>query len=219
MRIFTIILMSLFIYGSALANDPLDVFIKGVSENEMMPKHYALCEPDLMEHTRPGRNINPAIDWNSGPGEVTKSYAVIMHDPDVPAEFGDANKEGVTLPATLKRRTFYHWVVFDIPSDVTSLPEGIDAQGMTLPGIAGASGFGDDARIGASGYGGPCPPWNDEAVHHYVFTVYALDVPTLGLDKTANVDKVIQAMSGHVVSLGNATAIYSQNPERIKNYE
>ena len=73
-----------------------------------------------------------------------------------------------------ERKAFYHWLLVDIPADVTSLGEG------DLAGVAGRNSMGDRSKSG-NGYDGPCPPFNDERVHTYHFSVYALDVATLDL--------------------------------------
>ena len=62
------------------------------------------------------------------------------------------------------------------------------------------------------GYDGPCPPWNDEIVHHYVFTLYALDVAKLRLDGRFTAADVVRAMAGHVLDQASLTGIYSLNP-------
>lgn len=112
-----------------------------------------------------GRNISPMIHWqNAPPG--TKSFAVTAYDPDAPTGSG-----------------WWHWVVYNIPSNVVSLPEKAgDASGTNLP-VGAVHGRTD---FGTLGYGGACPPPGDKP-HRYVFTVYALKVEKLDLpaDPTA----------------------------------
>ena len=62
------------------------------------------------------------------------------------------------------------------------------------------------------GYDGPCPPWNDEIVHHYVFTVYALDLPSLNLPDLFTGQDALKAMQGHVLGSARLTGTYSLNP-------
>jgi hypothetical protein len=105
-----------------------------------------------------GQNLSPAIRW-SNPPAGTKSFAVMVHDPDAPT--GGAG--------------FWHWVVVDLPVATTQLPQG--------------AGSADGARqlatdFGAPGWGGPCPPAGDPP-HRYVFTVYALKVDRLDLPPNA----------------------------------
>ena len=62
------------------------------------------------------------------------------------------------------------------------------------------------------GYDGPCPPWNDSIVHHYIFTVYALDVSELEVDGEATPENVLAALKGHVLAEAKITGLYSLNP-------
>jgi hypothetical protein len=63
------------------------------------------------------------------------------------------------------------------------------------------------------GYDGPCPPWNDELVHHYTFTVYALDVESLGLSGDFGLLEARRAMDGHVLASASQVGTYTLNPE------
>jgi phosphatidylethanolamine-binding protein (PEBP) family uncharacterized protein len=62
------------------------------------------------------------------------------------------------------------------------------------------------------GYDGPCPPWNDEIIHHYHFAVFALDIPSLGLSGTFGGPEVLAAMKGHVLAEGEWIGTYTLNP-------
>ena len=62
------------------------------------------------------------------------------------------------------------------------------------------------------GYDGPCPPWNDERLHHYTFTVYALDVTSLGLSGEIRGPQVVEAMQGHILDQASVTGTYTLNP-------
>jgi len=64
------------------------------------------------------------------------------------------------------------------------------------------------------GYDGPCPPWNDERLHHYHFTVYALSVKTLGLSGAFDAEAALAAMKGKVLAKGTSTGIFTQNPKK-----
>lgn len=63
------------------------------------------------------------------------------------------------------------------------------------------------------GYDGPCPPWNDELMHHYIFTVYALDIPQLEIEGQITGQKVRDAMAGHILDQASLTGLYSLNPD------
>lgn len=115
-----------------------------------------------------GGNISPSLSWSGAPNN-TKSFAVSIWDPDAPTGSG-----------------WWHWVVFNIPASVHSLPAGAGADsGKDLPAgvIQGRNDF------GFSFYGGPCPPPGAHA-HHYEITVYALKVSKLDLDASASGAKV-----------------------------
>src|SRR5690606_21386037 len=63
------------------------------------------------------------------------------------------------------------------------------------------------------GYDGPCPPWNDEIPHRYVFTLYAVDVPQLDVQGTFNGNDVLKALQGHVLAQASLTGVYALNPD------
>ena len=101
-----------------------------------------------------GQNVSPPLEWKNPPAG-TKSFALMVHDPDAPTGSG-----------------WWHWVVYNIPADATSLPEGAgDAAGAALPkgAVQGNTDF------GKPGWGGPCPP-PGSGKHHYNFTLYPLKV-------------------------------------------
>lgn len=114
-----------------------------------------------------GENISPQLSWQGAP-EGTKSFAVVMYDPDAPTGSG-----------------WWHWVVFNIPADVTELPEGAGnpKSGLIPEAIQGRTDFGN------SGYGGACPP-EGGGDHRYQFRVYALKTEELPLDENSPAAKV-----------------------------
>jgi Raf kinase inhibitor-like YbhB/YbcL family protein len=134
-----------------------------------------------------GRNISPPLYWVNPPPD-TKSFVLIMHDPDAPS--GD----------------FTHWVVYDIPSDLRGLPRNFPR----LPEVKGIKqGYNS---FGYIGYGGPCPPpWH--GYHHYYFELYALDIKTLGLPPAVKREEVEKAMKGHI--LGKAVLVGLYKRERF----
>jgi Raf kinase inhibitor-like YbhB/YbcL family protein len=110
-----------------------------------------------------GGNLSPSLAWSGAPAG-TQSFALMMHDPDAPTGSG-----------------WWHWVVYDIPAGVSSLPAGAgDAQGRLLP--AGALQGRTD--FGAPGYGGPCPPPGKP--HRYYLRLYALKVAKLDVPADAS---------------------------------
>jgi Raf kinase inhibitor-like YbhB/YbcL family protein len=134
-----------------------------------------------VEHSCDGADRSPPLQWDSVPGG-TQSFVLLVDDLDAP---GGA---------------FTHWLLFDIPASVTQLPAGAPPGEV---GVAAANGF------GRAGYGGPCPPSTDRK-HRYVFTVFALDVPRLGLAPGATRAQVEAAMQGHTLALGRLTGLFER---------
>jgi len=110
-----------------------------------------------------GKNISPQLKWENVP-EGTKSFAVTVYDPDAPTGSG-----------------WWHWLIFNIPQNVTSLKAG---AGNIEKGLAPKGAVQSVTSFGSAGFGGACPPQGDSA-HRYVFTVYALKVDKLELDSSA----------------------------------
>src|SRR5437016_12298422 len=85
----------------AAGTPTIDVTVAGVKPNGPIPGQFAFCVPAAKGHVTLGPNKNPEISWSNGPSS-TESYAVIVVDPDVPAAFDVVNKEGKTIPASLR---------------------------------------------------------------------------------------------------------------------
>ena len=166
------------------------------------------------------------IPWSSAP-DGTRSFAILCVDPDVPSVGDDVNQEDREVPADLPRVDFFHWVLVDLPATQAALDEAADSQGVTGGGksigatdhgVRGINNYTDwfagDPDMGGDygGYDGPCPPWNDTIVHHYVFTVYALDVDSLGLQGRFGGPEVLEAIRGHVLASASVTGTYTLNP-------
>ncbi len=215
--------------ASAAAAPALKVRVDSFKNGAMMPNKFAFCAPAAQGHTTGGANINPSISWSKGP-RGTKSYAVILYDTDSPAEQREKmNKEGETLTAAVPRRNFFHWVLVDIPANVTSIKEGADSNARVVhgkpatPSATGVKGLNDYTKATAAndamkgqyyGYDGPCPPWNDDNLHHYHFTVYALSVPSLGLPKDFDGAAAQEAMKGKILAQGEELGLFTQNPAK-----
>ncbi len=133
-----------------------------------------------------GENISPALHWSGAP-KGTKSFAVTIYDPDAPTGSG-----------------WWHWVVFNIPANVTSLAKGAgDPKGPAAP--AGAVQSRTD--FGTTGYGGPCPPKGDKP-HHYHITVFAVDVDKLPADENASAAYVGFNLHFHTLAKASITGRY-----------
>ena len=192
-----------------------------------IPVEFAFCAPDPKGHATLSKNRNPHLAWSDVPAG-TKSFAVVCHDPDVPSRGDDVNQEGRAVRASLPRVEFFHWVLVDLPASVRSIEAGEFASSVTPHGKAGPKAphgalhginsytdwFANDASMSGDyyGYDGPCPPWNDELPHRYVFTVYALDVERLPLQGEFRGPDVRQAVQRHVLAQASITGRYSLNP-------
>ena len=196
-------------------------------EHQDIPGRYAFCIPDPTHHACLGGNFNPHLAWHDAPAG-TRSFALICHDPDVPSRGDDVNQEGRSVPASLPRVDFFHWVLIDLPASLGEIREGEFSREVTprgKPGPASAHGSrhgindysvwfsGDnDMRGDYFGFDGPCPPWNDEIRHRYVFTLFALDVATLPVDGKFTGPEVRLAMRQHILAEASLTGLYSLNP-------
>ena len=195
---------------------------KALNDGQPMPATYAMGVP-AGGAAKPGPNHSPQLAWSGAPSQ-TRSFAVTCVDLDAPTKPDDVNKPDRTVPYDLPRASFVHWVLVDISASTSELPEGLDAEGMTARGKPagkrpyGVRGLNDytswfkgDAQLEGqyAGYDGPWPPFNDERVHRYVFTVYALDVPTLGVSGTFGLTEAKQAMAGHVLAESSLTCTYA----------
>jgi Raf kinase inhibitor-like YbhB/YbcL family protein len=189
-----------------------------------IPAEHAFCVPDPESHVALGQNRNPHLRW-AGEPTGTKSYVLICHDPDVPSQGDDVNKEGRRIPVTLPRIDFFHWILLDIPTDVREIPAGSHSRGIVARGKSGPAapqglrhGLNDYTNWFATnesmkgeyyGYDGPCPPWNDDLPHRYVFTLFALDVARLDVAAPISGKSVRGALQGHVLAQASLTGNYS----------
>ena len=197
------------------------------ADNAQIPGDLAFCVPAEVGHVALSKNLNPQLAW-SGTPSGTRSFVLICHDPDVPSKGDDVNQEGRTVPASLPRVDFFHWVLVDLPADLREIAPGSLSNGVTArgkPGPETADGArhgindytawfaGDDSMAGDYyGYDGPCPPWNDELMHHYVFTLYALDIERCPVEGRFGGAEVRNAIAGHVLAEATITGTYSLNP-------
>jgi Raf kinase inhibitor-like YbhB/YbcL family protein len=142
------------------------------SEGGMIPRRYT-CDAE---------DVSPDLSW-SGLPEGTKSFALICDDPDAPMG------------------TWVHWVLFNLPADLTALPVAIPPdKSLANGGVHGKNDFG---RLG---YGGPCPPGG---THRYYFKLYALDAQ-LNLESGITKAQLLEAMQGHVLAEGQLMGKYKR---------
>lgn len=216
--------------GMASGNGPLAVSIDGLLPGGHLADNAAFCSPGHGD-ANAVRNVSPGISWSAGP-EGTRSYALLMSDPDVPQDFSLINKEGTVIAAEASRISVFHWVLADIPASSRSLAQGAESQGLVPRGKPG--GKMDHGVRGANvyttflasipemagvyaGYDGPCPPVNDLRVHRYIVRIFALDVETLGLTGAFTGETLEKAMAGHVLATGQAEGRYTLNPALVSD--
>jgi Raf kinase inhibitor-like YbhB/YbcL family protein len=144
-------------------------------DNAAIPKQY----------TADGQGISPPLTWTAPP-PGTKSFALIVSDPDAPG------------------RTYIHWVVYGLPAAARSLPGSVPRSG-TLSQLAGIKQGKNSA--GGIGYTPPAPP--PGKVHHYHFQLSALDVP-VDLAPGSTAAEVEQAMQGHILATAELTGTYQR---------
>jgi len=147
--------------------------------------------PIPQKYTGEGDNVSPALSW-SGVPQQAKELALICDDPDAP-----------------RKDPWVHWVIYNIPVDVTGLPEGVPAvaQPESPAGVKqGLNSWPDGENVG---YGGPMPP-PGHGVHHYHFKLYALDA-TIDLDPgTASKEALLAAIKDHVLAQGEIVGTYER---------
>jgi Raf kinase inhibitor-like YbhB/YbcL family protein len=135
-----------------------------------------------------GQNVSPSLSWSGAPAG-TKSFALTAYDPDAPTGSG-----------------WWHWVVVNLPASTTGLPKGAGAaDGSKLP--KGALQVRTD--FGAPGYGGPCPPEGDSP-HHYVFTIYALDLDKLDVTADSSAALVGYYLNYHTLAKDSLVGLYKR---------
>lgn len=196
-------------------------------DNQPIPVEYAFCAPDAKTHCTLSDNRNPQLAWSGVPAGA-RSLVLICHDYDVPSKPDDVNQEGREVPAELPRIDFFHWVLVDLNPQVGSIAAGEFSDEVTVRGKGGPLGP-HDSRQGINdytawfsgdkdmsgeyfGYDGPCPPWNDSILHHYVFTLYALDVEKCAVEGHFSGADVRKAIAGHVLAEAKLTGVYTLNP-------
>jgi len=136
----------------------------------------------LRRFTCDGEDLSPPLSWQGVPGG-TRSLALIVDDPDAP------------------RKTWVHWVIYNLPADSSGVPENVPAEKKLADGSR--QGTNDFGRIG---YGGPCPPGG---THRYYFKLYALDAD-LDLPPGITKEELLQRMAGHILAEAQLMGRYSR---------
>ncbi|MBI3452732.1 MAG: YbhB/YbcL family Raf kinase inhibitor-like protein [Rhodospirillales bacterium] len=135
-----------------------------------------------------GGNVSPALQWKGAPAEA-KSFAITVYDPDAPTGSG-----------------WWHWVVFNIPANVTALPKNAGNAGAKLVPAGSVQSRTD---FGKPGFGGACPPAGDKP-HRYEFTVHALKTDKLPLDENAPAAMVGFYLNQNLIEKTTLRAYYAR---------
>ena len=150
----------------------LEIKSSAFSAGEAIPRKYT-CDGD---------EVSPPLSWSNMPPK-TRSFALIVDDPDSPVG------------------TWVHWVIYNIPAQVSLLPEGV-ASGPSLP-VGGQQG---NNGMGQLGYQGPCPPGG---THRYFFKLYALD-KVLNVPQGVDKEHLLRAMKGHILAQAELMGLYTR---------
>lgn len=152
---------------------------------KMQLKSDAFTQDSLIpaKFTGEGEDISPALAWENPP-DGTKAFAVICHDPDAP------------LVSSRGTYGFVHWVLYNIPGDVTHLDEGTD---LYTNGITDS---------GKTGYNGPMPP-NGHGLHNYYFWVLALD-KAVALAPGLDLWQLLEKIEPHLIGMNRLTGRYKR---------
>jgi Raf kinase inhibitor-like YbhB/YbcL family protein len=133
-----------------------------------------------------GGNVSPELYWRAAP-RAAKSFALIVYDPDA-------------------RNGWWHWVQVDIPATAHELKSGVGNYGGAIS--APLTTFSKNS-FGSFGYDGPCPPIGDPP-HHYVFTLYALDVPEIVVDPGESPLAVSNEIQSHAIAYATLTGRFGR---------
>jgi Raf kinase inhibitor-like YbhB/YbcL family protein len=202
---------------------------------ERIPERFAAGKRDPAVKAMAGvtfsDNHNPHLAWTDVPPGA-RSLVLICHDFDVPSKGDDVNQPDREVPSDLPRVDFFHWVLVDLPPTLAEIAEGEFSRAFSprgKPGPAAPHGarqgvndytgwFAGNAEMAGDyhGYDGPFPPFNDSLVHHYVFTLYALNLARLPLEGRFTGAQVRQAMAGHVMDAATYSGTYTLNPRFLR---
>jgi Raf kinase inhibitor-like YbhB/YbcL family protein len=153
-----------------------------LSSNTIKEGEFLSDEQILNGYGCTGGNVAPDLQWSGAP-DGTKSYTLIMHDPDAPMEGG-----------------WYHWVVTNIPAAKTALAKG---ENVAAPATLGKTSF------DKPGYGGACPPVG-HGKHRYIFTVYALDVAEIDANANTAPNELEKLIAPHTLAKASITAYFER---------
>lgn len=198
-----------------------------IQHGQAIDPRFAFGKMDKQSKIALSSNINPHFSWTDAP-TGTKSFVMVCIDTDAPSQSVDVNQLDREVPADLPRVGFYHWALIDIPADATEIKEGAHSKDVSPKGKGGPMAPNDlrhainnftewfasdpDMKGDYFGYDGPCPPFNDSLIHHYHFTLYALDIEELPFEGNFKCADVVRVMADHVLAEATITGTYTLNP-------
>ena len=156
------------------AADPFAVVSPAFKDGDVWPAKYAGADPSRATRPCGGQNISPPLSWSNAPA-ATRSFAILMFDPDGGNGLGSS-----------------HWVAYDIPPTKTSLAEG-EASAEPTEWVGGKN------NVGNGHYFGPCGPAG-HSLHHYIITVIATDITPGTLKPGLTRDELLAALRGHALA-------------------
>ena len=184
--VLVVLAISLFMYYTATKT------VSILSEKLDKPMSIAVYSPAFsygsripVKYTCDGLDVSIPVKWdpNTLP-KGTRSLVLVMFDPDAP------------------RGVFIHWILYNIPLNITEIPENIPRKPL-VKGV-GLQGINDFGRIG---YGGPCPPKGSS--HRYFIRLFALDT-VLDLKPGASIKELEEALRGHILAYGETMGVYGR---------
>lgn len=197
-------------------------------EGSKLRDDYVFMKPHPTQHAILSQNKNPHLAWGEIPRDA-KSLVLIMHDSDAPQSRDFVNKTDKTLPFDAPRSEFFHWVLVDIPTSGSPIQAGEFSKLVTVkgkPGPAAPRGMrqglndyttwfkGNLAMEGNYfGYDGAGPPWNDEKIHHYHFTLFAIKEKKFPIEGNFTGKDVVNALVGKVIEKTRLSCLYSIYPK------
>lgn len=206
----------------------LTIESSSIADGAPIPLEHAVAIPTADGRAEiAGADRSPHLRWSGAP-DGTRSFALSVVDPDVPADRTRMAVDGLALSDDEPRVDFAHWLLVDIPETLDEIAEGAGGDGFVPHGrspgrtsfgaVEGQTGYrglfegNADLEGVYGGWDGPFPPWNDEIVHRYLVTLSALDVATVGLEPGFTLEEFREAIAGHVLEEATIVPTYTLNP-------
>ena len=183
MRKIILLIICLYLGGIIVSNaiDKVEENIFKLSSNELIHNSTLPKAQILNKYGCDGGNVSPHLSWNNPPINA-KSFAIICHDPDAPKPNG-----------------WYHWLLVNIPINTREINQAGKIQGALET----------KTDFETTGFGGACPPIG-HGIHHYNFTIYALDVEKLDVNADDNPVEVEKKVLEHAVAKSTITGLFER---------